>query len=93
MREAIGEEYKEFIKYLGKVEQDINPMDWWRTREKEFPKLSLYWKAHSSYPATSASAERLFNMDGLIFTLQRYIIFNYNYNVFYSFNCFFFTIV
>ena len=68
MREAIGEEYKEFIKYLGKVEQDSNPMDWWRTREKDFPKLSLYWKAHSSYPATSASAERSFNIDGLIFT-------------------------
>ena len=29
MREAIGEEYKEYIKKLGTVDHKSNPMDWW----------------------------------------------------------------
>ena len=33
MREAIGEEYKEYIKKLGTVDQHSNPMNWWRTQE------------------------------------------------------------
>ena len=43
-------------------------MDWWKQNHESFPLLSLYWRAYSSFPATSTSAERSFNMNGLILT-------------------------
>ena len=49
------------------------PMEWWRQHNREFPLLGKYWLANSSFPATSASAERAFNMDGLIFTSMRFV--------------------
>ena len=48
-----------------------NPMDWWCENHTEFPLLAKFWLAHSCFPATSASAERAFNMDGLILTDSR----------------------
>ena len=59
--------YKELDAY--KLERSIsheeNPMDWWRINQKSFSLLALFWKAHSSFPATSTSSERAFSMDGL----------------------------
>jgi hypothetical protein len=46
-------------------------MDWWCENHTEFPLLAKFWLAHSCFPATSASAERAFNMDGLILTDSR----------------------
>ena len=48
-----------------------NPNDWWREHAGNYPLLAKFWLAHSSFPATSASAERSFNMDGLVLTPAR----------------------
>ena len=39
----------------------------------QFSESPLRDQANSSFPATSASAERAFNMDGLIFTSKRFV--------------------
>ena len=49
-----------------------NPCVWWQANREKFPLLSLFWGAHSSFPATSAGAERTFNLDGLILTPFRF---------------------
>ena len=52
----------------GTVEPNENPNAWWRVHHTEFPLLSKYWIALCAFPATSTSAERVFNMDGLVLT-------------------------
>ena len=55
------------------VTEDTNPCAWYREHHKEVPLLAAYFKAHGAFPATSTSAERVFNMDGIILTRTRYI--------------------
>ena len=51
-----------------KVPADINPSAWYKENCKRIPLLSRYWMAYSAFPATSCSAERILNVDGLILT-------------------------
>ena len=69
----IKEEIAKLLKLRGSLNMSENPMIWWKNNHESFPLLGLYWGAHSSFPATSTSAERSFNMDGLILTPNRYI--------------------
>ena len=48
-----------------------NPNAWWRAHHTEFLLLSKYWIALCAFPATSTSAERVFNMDGLVLSPSR----------------------
>ena len=50
----------------GDVPMDMNPSAWFRMHHKDFTLLTLFFKAHGAFPATSTSAERVFNMDGLV---------------------------
>jgi hypothetical protein len=71
LKDKINMELKRFLKGSGCLATKENPMDWWRENHADFPLLAKFWRAHSSYPATSASAERAFNLDGLILTPRR----------------------
>jgi hypothetical protein len=55
----------------GTVPVGENPNIWWRLHQAEYPLLARFWMAHSSFPATSTYAERVFNMDGLILVPRR----------------------
>ena len=67
----IGRELDRFLVLSGTVDINMNPMDWWRNHALEFPLLARYWRAYSSFPTTSASSERVFNVDGLVLTSSR----------------------
>ena len=71
----IVSEFDAFLESRGSVDVKMNPMDWFRVNYSRFPLLSKYWRAYSSFPATSASAERVFNADGLVVSKHRYLLF------------------
>ena len=73
LMERLREEWDKMKHHVGSVNTTDCPMDWWRQHSTDFPLLGKYWLANSSFPATSASAERAFNMDGLIFTSKRFV--------------------
>ena len=52
------------LKSVAEVQPNINPMTWFKDYTKDYPILSRFWLAYSSFPATSCNAERVFNLDG-----------------------------
>ena len=73
LMERLRAEWDKLKHHVGSVNTTDCPMDWWRQHSTDFPLLGKYWLANSSFPATSTSAERAFNMDGLIFTSKRFV--------------------
>ena len=71
--DKIEKEFEEFLSLVTKGIPDIdtNPSTWYRDNHKKFPLLSKFWKAYSSFPATSTASERVFNIDGLVISLRR----------------------
>ena len=68
------EEFDELLSLVSKgmmPDTDTNPSTWYRDNQKKFPLLSKFWKAYSSFPATSTASERVFNVDGLVISLRR----------------------
>ena len=53
------------------MDRDINPLEWWKANEKEFPTLSLFMKANAAFQPTSLASERLFNKDKLLYGTTR----------------------
>ena len=47
------------------METDI--LEWWASKEGEFPHLSVLARQYLGVPATSASAERLFSIAGRVY--------------------------
>lgn len=45
------------------VEQECNPLFWWREHQEEYPLLSRYVKANFSFQPTSVASESVFNDD------------------------------
>lgn len=72
--DKLNKEISRLLKCVAGVQHNVNPMSWFKENEKDFPILSRFWLAYSSFPATSCSAERVFNNDGLIVTDLRYAI-------------------
>jgi hypothetical protein len=46
------------------------------TGQEEFPLLAKFWSANCPFPATSTSAERVFNQDKLALDPQRWFSFS-----------------
>ena len=43
-----------------------NPLNWWKSKEAQYPKLAKVAKKYLCAPATSASSERVFSTAGFI---------------------------
>ena len=71
-KEMFDKEMSNLLKCVAEVQPNINPMTWFKENTKDYPILSRFWLAYSSFPATSCNAERVFNLDGLIVTNLRY---------------------
>ena len=71
LKEKIQAELDGYLKYRGCLEIKDNPCGWWQNNCLKFPLLARYFKAHCAFPATSASSERVFSMDGLILVPKR----------------------
>lgn len=52
---------------LSEVPMSTNILEWWASHEQSFPNLSRMAQQYLGVPATSASAERLFSIAGLVY--------------------------
>ncbi|MES3019411.1 MAG: hAT family dimerization domain-containing protein [Bacteroidota bacterium] len=48
-----------------------NPLEWWKTREQQYPLMSKLARQYLCCPATSAPSERIFSSAGLTITAKR----------------------
>ena len=71
LKDRVKKELDKLYEEMGNVTVKTDVMAWYREHSKEFPLLTKYWKPYSSFPATSCSAERVFNVDGCIITNTR----------------------
>jgi hypothetical protein len=65
--------YDEITNYLSLplALETENPLDWWRIRLKNFPKLAKIVQKYLAIPATSVSSERLFSDAGNLISAKR----------------------
>ena len=56
---------------MNPIPMDNNPLIWWKENHGDFPLLARYFKAHSSFQATSTASERVFNVDKRVFDEKR----------------------
>ena len=68
LREKIEEEIKIICAASSEIPDQTDPMKWMKENKSSVPNVVKFWLAHSSFPATSCSAERVFNVDSLIIT-------------------------
>lgn len=63
----------QFTGYLSEPQLrfDLNPLEWWRTREDKYPAIAAIAKKYLAIPSTSASSERCFSTAGNIVTPKR----------------------
>ena len=77
LKERVEKELDKLFEKMSSVTVKTDVMAWYRENSKDFPLLTKYWRPYSSFPATSCSAERVFNVDGRIITDTRYV-FSFN---------------
>ncbi|KAK7898521.1 hypothetical protein WMY93_019374 [Mugilogobius chulae] len=70
MRELIQRELHSYLA-LPVVDSEMNPLEWWKIHEVNFPKVSQLAQKYLCIPATSAPSERVFSTGGNIVTCQR----------------------
>ena len=68
LKEKIKEEVETICAASSHISSDTDPMKWFKENQKSVPNVAKFWLAHCSFPATSCSAERVFNVDALIIT-------------------------
>ncbi|KAL0250974.1 hypothetical protein GEMRC1_000188 [Eukaryota sp. GEM-RC1] len=55
----------------GKVNHDLDPVEWWRNNQEKYPKLSCIAKNYLSIQTSSAPSERLFSAANHIISKKR----------------------
>ncbi|XP_056097499.1 E3 SUMO-protein ligase ZBED1 [Rhinichthys klamathensis goyatoka] len=70
LKEAIEGELKGYVS-IPNAESEVNPLEWWKVHEANFPRVSQLAKKYLCIPATSAPSERAFSTGGNIVTCQR----------------------
>lgn len=50
---------------------ETSPLVWWRGNYERYPLLATYFRANSSFQATSVASERVFSIDNLVMKKQR----------------------
>ena len=53
------------------LSEDKNALDWWRSKEEDFPTLARLAKKYLCVPATSTQAERVFSCMGWLLNKRR----------------------
>ncbi|KAE9522908.1 hypothetical protein AGLY_016719, partial [Aphis glycines] len=73
----------EFQNYLAEpqLKFDLNPFDWWKSREDKYPAIGILAKKYLSIPATSVSSERCFSMAGNVVNSKRTSLLTKNVNL------------
>ena len=70
VNEKIDREIEKLLKNEP-INKHLNPLNWWKHNEKEFPLLAKFVKANAAMQPTSVSSERLFNKDKQLFGFTR----------------------
>ena len=81
-KEKIKLEMDRFLSLRGTVAYDSNPQAWWREHSSEFPLLARF------YRGPSTASERVFNVEGLVFTPFRSVHYRF-YEMLFDFHDFF----
>ncbi|XP_025198891.1 zinc finger BED domain-containing protein 1-like [Melanaphis sacchari] len=73
----------EFQNYLAEpqLKFDLNPFDWWKSREDKYPGIGILAKKYLSIPATSVSSERCFSTAGNVVNSKRTSLLTKNVNL------------
>ncbi|KAL2092747.1 hypothetical protein ACEWY4_012545 [Coilia grayii] len=67
---AMEKEIKSYL-MLPAVDSDVNPLEWWKTQEIRFPRLTKLAKKYLCVPSSSSPSERAFSTGGNIVTCHR----------------------
>lgn len=76
MLDKLGHRSEDFseidqYEYIPPIEAGKDPLEWWKTHEKQFPTLSKVAKKLLCIPATSVPCERVFSDAGNVVTTKR----------------------
>lgn len=79
----------QFEKYLSEpqIGHNLNPLEWWRTREKMYLILATLARKYLGTSASSASSERVFSTAGNIVTAKRSSLSSENVNLLVFIHC------
>jgi zinc finger BED domain-containing protein 1 (E3 SUMO-protein ligase ZBED1) len=56
---------------LPREARSVNPLEWWRVQEREFPRVALMAKNYLGIPGSSVPCERIFSKAGEQVTKRR----------------------
>lgn len=70
LREAIEAEMKAYLS-TPNADSEMDPLEWWKVHEVNFPRVSKLAQKYLCIPATSSPSERVFSTGGNIVTCQR----------------------
>lgn len=67
---SIKNEVERYLK-IDQVSTKINPFNWWKDNQEEFPILASLAREYLAIPATSTPSEHLFSSAGNLMTVKR----------------------
>lgn len=70
---AIEKEIKSYL-MIPEVDSEVNPLEWWKTQEVNFPRLGKLAKKYLCIPASSSASERAFSTGGNVVTCNRAVL-------------------
>lgn len=69
-KEAVEKELDNYL-LTPDADSEMDPLQWWKIHEKNFPRVSCLAKRYLCIPATSTPSERVFSTGGNIVTCKR----------------------